>query len=280
MRWFDRVLVLGAAVVGHRQPLAARFSPLVDARAHDAFQSPIPRSYGCGARAVRVTAQVGYLRRARGRRCRERSARPAVSAVRTRSASGGSRRRAAAQGADGQRLVRPVLPAAAARNRARSGSRCARRAGADAARRDRAGGLRHGFPVLPQVSGRGPVRHRRLVAPTSSSRAKRSRSAVCPRSKRDVRGPTGSFTVIGVHLSAPTSPRRAAARKQELIELAARSAAVTGPLVVAGDFNITPYSPYFVEWLADSGLTDSRRGRTLSVSWPTTCRGSASPSIT
>ena len=91
-----------------------------------------------------------------------------------------------------------------------------------------------------------------------------------PAIEAHVRGPTGVFTVIGVHLSAPTSPRRAAARKQELIELAARSAAVTGPLVVAGDFNVTPYSPYFVQWLADSGLTDSRRGRTLSVSWPTT----------
>jgi endonuclease/exonuclease/phosphatase (EEP) superfamily protein YafD len=85
-----------------------------------------------------------------------------------------------------------------------------------------------------------------------------------------VRGPDGIFTVIGVHLSAPTSPRRSAARRQELIELAARSAAVEGPLVVAGDFNVTPYSPYFQEWLAASALTDSRRGRTLSVSWPTT----------
>jgi endonuclease/exonuclease/phosphatase (EEP) superfamily protein YafD len=84
-----------------------------------------------------------------------------------------------------------------------------------------------------------------------------------------VRGPTGVFTVIGVHLSAPTTPRRAAARRQQLLELAARSAAVAGPLVVAGDFNVTPYSPYFVEWLQTSGLTDSRRGRTLSVSWPT-----------
>jgi endonuclease/exonuclease/phosphatase (EEP) superfamily protein YafD len=84
-----------------------------------------------------------------------------------------------------------------------------------------------------------------------------------------VRGPSGTFTVIGVHLSAPTSPRRAAARNQELVELAARSAAVAGPLVVAGDFNTTPYSPYFVEMLAASGLTDTRRGRTLSASWPT-----------
>lgn len=84
-----------------------------------------------------------------------------------------------------------------------------------------------------------------------------------------VRGPSGSFTVIGVHLSAPVTRRRAAARNQQLVELAARSAAVAGPLIVAGDFNTTPYSPYFADWLEASALTDSRRGRTLSPSWPT-----------
>jgi endonuclease/exonuclease/phosphatase (EEP) superfamily protein YafD len=84
-----------------------------------------------------------------------------------------------------------------------------------------------------------------------------------------LRGPTGVFTVIGVHLRAPTTARRAAARNQELRELAARSAAVAEPLIVAGDFNVTPYSPYYSDWLEASGLTDSRRGRTLSASWPT-----------
>lgn len=84
-----------------------------------------------------------------------------------------------------------------------------------------------------------------------------------------VHAPQGTFTVIGAHLSSPMTPRRAAARNSELRELAARSAAVTEPLVVAGDFNITPYSPYFVDWLTASGLTDTRRGRTLSPSWPT-----------
>jgi len=87
-----------------------------------------------------------------------------------------------------------------------------------------------------------------------------------------VRGPSGSFTIIGVHLSAPVTRRRAAARNQQLVELAARSAAVSGPLIVAGDFNTSPYSPYFTSWLEAAGLTDSRRGRTLSPSWPTTLR--------
>jgi endonuclease/exonuclease/phosphatase (EEP) superfamily protein YafD len=70
-------------------------------------------------------------------------------------------------------------------------------------------------------------------------------------------------------LNAPVSRRRAAARNQELRALAAHTAAIEGPLIVAGDFNATPYSPYFVEWLETTGLTDSRRGRTLSASWPT-----------
>jgi endonuclease/exonuclease/phosphatase (EEP) superfamily protein YafD len=84
-----------------------------------------------------------------------------------------------------------------------------------------------------------------------------------------VRGPSSVFTVIGVHLSAPVTRRRAAARNQELRALAARIAAIEGPLVVAGDFNVTPYSPYFAEWLETTGFEDSRRGRTLSASWPT-----------
>jgi endonuclease/exonuclease/phosphatase (EEP) superfamily protein YafD len=77
-----------------------------------------------------------------------------------------------------------------------------------------------------------------------------------------------TVTVLGVHLTAPTTPRRGAARNAELELLAERSAAIEGPLVVAGDFNLTPYSPLFVDWLAASGLTDTRRERTPSVSWP------------
>ena len=92
-----------------------------------------------------------------------------------------------------------------------------------------------------------------------------------------VRGPSGTFTVIGVHLSAPMTPRRAAARNQQLTELAARAAAVQEPLIVAGDFNTTPYSPYFADFLQAAGVTDSRRGRTISTSWPTMLRWAGIP---
>ncbi len=83
-----------------------------------------------------------------------------------------------------------------------------------------------------------------------------------------VRTPAGTFTLLGVHLSAPTLPRRAELRNEELDLLAERRAALAGPVIVAGDFNVTPYSPYYSDWLAATQLTDSRYRRTLSTSWP------------
>jgi endonuclease/exonuclease/phosphatase (EEP) superfamily protein YafD len=84
-----------------------------------------------------------------------------------------------------------------------------------------------------------------------------------------VLGPSGSFRFLGVHLSAPTQARRAVLRNEQLALLAKYRAMITEPLIVAGDFNVTPYSPYYAEWLEETRLTDSRQGRSLSVSWPT-----------
>jgi endonuclease/exonuclease/phosphatase (EEP) superfamily protein YafD len=83
-----------------------------------------------------------------------------------------------------------------------------------------------------------------------------------------VRTPNGPLTLIGVHLRSPTSPSDAAMRNTQLDELATRVSHLTGPIAIVGDFNVTPYSPYFEDWLARTGLTDTRRGRTLSPSWP------------
>ncbi len=83
-----------------------------------------------------------------------------------------------------------------------------------------------------------------------------------------VQTPAGTFTLLGVHLSAPTLPRRAEQRNQELKLLAEHRAMLAGPVIVAGDFNVTPYSPYYGDWLAATQLTDSRYGRALTGSWP------------
>jgi endonuclease/exonuclease/phosphatase (EEP) superfamily protein YafD len=83
-----------------------------------------------------------------------------------------------------------------------------------------------------------------------------------------VRTPSGPLELIGVHLFSPTSPWRSSMRNRQLDDLAERAAQVKGPLAVIGDFNITPYSPFFQDWLARTGLTDTRRGRAMSPSWP------------
>ena len=83
-----------------------------------------------------------------------------------------------------------------------------------------------------------------------------------------VQTPAGVFTLLGAHLVSPTLPRRAEQRNEGLQMLAERRAAISGPVIVAGDFNVTPYSPYYSDWLATPRLTDSRYGRTLSASWP------------
>jgi endonuclease/exonuclease/phosphatase (EEP) superfamily protein YafD len=83
-----------------------------------------------------------------------------------------------------------------------------------------------------------------------------------------LRTPTGALALIGVHLHSPTAPSRADMRNRQLDELAARVTNMTGPVAVIGDFNVTPYSPYFQDWIARTGLTDTRRGRAVSPSWP------------
>jgi endonuclease/exonuclease/phosphatase (EEP) superfamily protein YafD len=81
--------------------------------------------------------------------------------------------------------------------------------------------------------------------------------------------PRGDVRVIGVHLRPPKSRALAHERNAQLTALATHVAAIDGPLAVLGDFNISPYSPYFTEWLAATGLHDAREGLSLDFSWPT-----------
>ena len=83
-----------------------------------------------------------------------------------------------------------------------------------------------------------------------------------------LRTPGGPLTLFGVHLRSPTTPRRSADRDRQLGLLVERLAAAMESVAVMGDFNVSPYSPHYADWLAKTGLTDTRRGRTLSPSWP------------
>jgi endonuclease/exonuclease/phosphatase (EEP) superfamily protein YafD len=77
-----------------------------------------------------------------------------------------------------------------------------------------------------------------------------------------------AVTVIGAHLHWPVGPRSAALRNAEIDALAARAAAVEGPVIVAGDLNMTLWSPWFGRLLAESGLAECTGGAALPGSWP------------
>ena len=77
-----------------------------------------------------------------------------------------------------------------------------------------------------------------------------------------------AVTVIGAHLHWPVGPRSAALRNAEIEALAARAAAVDGPALVAGDLNVTLWSPWFVRLLEQSGLSECAGGAAQPGSWP------------
>jgi endonuclease/exonuclease/phosphatase (EEP) superfamily protein YafD len=79
------------------------------------------------------------------------------------------------------------------------------------------------------------------------------------------------ITLIGAHPYSPRSAARLANRNRQLEDLAALARRETNPVIVAGDLNVTPWSPFFGDFVAQSGLYDSRRGFGVQASWPTWC---------
>jgi endonuclease/exonuclease/phosphatase family metal-dependent hydrolase len=73
----------------------------------------------------------------------------------------------------------------------------------------------------------------------------------------------GKLHVIGVHLQVPLWPYAQARDVERLIAL---TASWRGPTIIAGDFNMTPWSLRQQGLLASTGL---RRHATLLRSWPT-----------
>jgi endonuclease/exonuclease/phosphatase (EEP) superfamily protein YafD len=74
--------------------------------------------------------------------------------------------------------------------------------------------------------------------------------------------------LLGVHLHWPLSGWSSRLRNEELRSIAAWAREQQDPVLVAGDFNITPWSAHFAELLSRSGLRDCAQGEGLRGSWP------------
>ncbi len=78
-----------------------------------------------------------------------------------------------------------------------------------------------------------------------------------------------TLTVVGTHTLAPYNDAMWRGRNRFTLELAKKLRGVSGPLVVTGDFNNTPWSTHFRAFLEASGLRDSAQGRGPQPTWPT-----------
>jgi endonuclease/exonuclease/phosphatase (EEP) superfamily protein YafD len=74
--------------------------------------------------------------------------------------------------------------------------------------------------------------------------------------------------VFSVHSTWPVAPASARRRNEQLARLAEHARAVTLPLVVVGDMNISPFSPHFQQLLAEGGLRSAADGFGWQATWP------------
>lgn len=77
-----------------------------------------------------------------------------------------------------------------------------------------------------------------------------------------------TVTIFGIHPLPPTSWQYSALRNEQLQAIADLAAATDGLLIVMGDLNVSPWSPYFRDLLSRSRLRDSRRGFGIQPTWP------------
>ena len=75
--------------------------------------------------------------------------------------------------------------------------------------------------------------------------------------------------VVGTHPLPPVDAEYWALRNDQLDCVAQYVARLKGPVLLLGDLNTPPWSPFFRQFTRQSGLRDCSRGRGLNTTWPT-----------
>jgi endonuclease/exonuclease/phosphatase (EEP) superfamily protein YafD len=76
-----------------------------------------------------------------------------------------------------------------------------------------------------------------------------------------------SVTLIGFHTLPPVNSVYSAMRNRQLAAAADRARDASGPVIAMGDLNVTPWSPFFGDFVECSGLVDSRQGFGIQPTW-------------
>lgn len=82
-----------------------------------------------------------------------------------------------------------------------------------------------------------------------------------------VHAPVGDFRIIGMHPRTPRSGSRFGERNAQLDRAADISASAGMPVILLGDLNCTPFSPWFRRLLHRGKLRDSALGSGLPATW-------------
>jgi endonuclease/exonuclease/phosphatase (EEP) superfamily protein YafD len=77
------------------------------------------------------------------------------------------------------------------------------------------------------------------------------------------------LAVVGTHPPPPLNKDDLEDRDQQMAAIIDFASAQSEPTIVAGDFNVTAWSPVFQDMLFQSDLRDARRGFGLLPTWPT-----------
>ena len=103
----------------------------------------------------------------------------------------------------------------------------------------------------------------------SGARMRRPRTTYRKPAARDPCLREPGAVVAGVHPTSPLpSEADGRARNRELEHIAEVARATGPPLIVAGDFNTTPWSPHFADLLAAAGLRNAADGHGYLGTWP------------
>ena len=82
----------------------------------------------------------------------------------------------------------------------------------------------------------------------------------------DVKG--RHLTFVLTHLAPPFGGDLSGMRDEHLEEMAPRMRELPRPLLLCGDFNVTPFSGHFQRFVEASGLVDTRAGFGMQLTWP------------
>lgn len=80
--------------------------------------------------------------------------------------------------------------------------------------------------------------------------------------------PQGTCTVLATHPLPPGGSAYSRSRNAQLAAIPNHVKRAASPVLLLGDLNVTPWSPYFRRLLRESGLEDSSQGRGVQPTWP------------